>query len=104
MARFGGKIGFAVMTKSDGVVIEEIIERTYYGDVTRNARRLETSGNLNDDISLTNSISIVADPYANENFHNIRYVEWMGSKWKATNVDVAYPRLNITLGGVWNGE
>lgn len=104
MARFSGMIGFATATKENGVVVEEINERLYYGDVIRNSRRMENSGNLNDNVVLTNSISIIADPYANENFHNIRYAVWMGSKWKVNNVDVAYPRLNLTLGGVWNGQ
>lgn len=104
MARFSGIVGFATATKVNGVVVEEIVERLYFGDVTRNSRRMESSGNVNDDVVVSNAISIVADPYANENFQNIRYVVWMGTKWKATNIDVEYPRLTINLGGVWNGQ
>lgn len=104
MAKWFGKIGFAEQVETaPGVYVNKITEREYYGDVIRNARRLQTTDQVNDDINISNEISIVADPYAMNNFHSIRWVEWMGAKWKATNVDVQYPRLTLSLGGVWNG-
>lgn len=104
MAKWYGKIGFAETVKQPGsVYIEEITEREYYGDITRNSRRLESSGHLNDDINISNEISVVADPYANQNFHMMRYVEFMGAKWKISSVEVKYPRLILTVGGVYNG-
>lgn len=103
MARFYGLVGYAIIDNDvRGLYEEEFVQRPYYGDVVRNARRLENSGGVNDNIAITNEISIVADPYAKENFHAIRYVEWMGSKWKVTNVEVQFPRLKLTLGGVYN--
>lgn len=103
MAKWFGKIGFGVTEETvPGVWSETITKREYYGDVIRNARRLQTTDKVNDDIVVTNEISIVSDPYANENFHAIRWVEFMGNKWKVTNVDVAFPRLNLTLGSVYN--
>lgn len=105
MAKWFGKIGFAEQDETaPGVYVNKITEREYYGDVIRNARRLQTTDQVNDDINISNEISIVADPYAMNNFHSIRWVEWMGTKWKATNVDVQYPRLTLSLGGVWNGD
>ena len=71
--------------------------------MTRNARRLQSSGNLNDNLVIANELSIVADPYANENFHAIRYAEFMGAKWKISSVQVQYPRLVLELGEVYNG-
>lgn len=104
MAKFYGKIGYA-MTKetTPGVWVEEIVERSYYGDVIRNIRRLQSSENLNDDINVSNEISIVADAFANQNFHSMRYVEYMGAKWKVSSVEVKYPRLILNVGGVYNG-
>ena len=104
MARFHGMIGFSTRSKSNGIVTENIVEREYYGDVTRNSRRMEHGSQINDNMTVSNTISIVADPYANENFTNIRYVVWMNSKWKVNNIDVEYPRLVLTIGGVWNGQ
>lgn len=105
MAKFYGVIGYAVTKETaPGVWTEEIAEQSYYGDLTRNMRRLQDSGDLNDDINVANEISIVADPYANANFHSMRYVAFMGAKWKISKVEVQYPRLILTLGGVYNGK
>lgn len=105
MAKFRGVIGFAVPTdKGAGVHAEEIVRRTYSGDLLRNNRRLESSGNINDNINISNEISILADPYANHHFHAMRYIEFGGAKWKITNVDATKrPRLVLTLGGLYNG-
>lgn len=105
MAKFYGAIGFATLTETvPGVWKEQIVEHNYYGDLLQNSRRLQAADQLNDNINVTNEISIVADPYANANFHSIRYVEFMGTKWKVSNVKVQYPRLILTLGGVYNGQ
>ena len=103
MAKFYGAIGYAVTAETTpGVWTEQITERVYYGDLVRNMRKLQTSDQLNDNINVANEISIVADPFANENFHAMRYAEFMGAKWKITNVDVQHPRLRLTIGGVYN--
>lgn len=105
MAKFYGKIGYAstVETKP-GVYEEQIVERSYYGDLIRNTRRLQSADQVNDDINISNEISIVADPYATNNFHTMRYAVFIGTKWKISNVEVSYPRLILTLGGVYNGQ
>lgn len=105
MAKFYGSVGYAdTVETTPGVWEEGITERMYFGDLTRNTRRLQSSDTLNDDINVANEISIVADPFANQNFHKMRYVSFMGSKWKITNVEVQYPRLILTIGGVYNGQ
>jgi hypothetical protein len=106
MARFFGAIGYgeSVETPVDsGVWIDTIIESEYYGDVIRNAKRDEAGEGLNDNIKVGNSISIVADQYANEHFWNIKYVRWAGALWLVTSVEVRSPRLIMYLGGVYNG-
>lgn len=105
MAKFYGPVGYAeTVETSPGVWQEQITERMYYGDLTRNTHRFQSSATLNDDINVANEISIVADPFANANFHLMRYVEFMGAKWKITNVEAQYPRLILTVGGVYNGQ
>lgn len=81
---------------------ENVVERHYYGDVLEPSRRFSSSDKVNDDISVENRISIISDPFAIENFHNILYISWMGSNWKVTKVDVQFPRLILTLGGVYS--
>lgn len=103
MAKFYGVIGFAeTVETSPGVWKEQITEHNYFGDVGRNTRQLQTTDQVNDNINIANEISIVADPYANENFHTMRYIEFMGAKWKITKVEVQRPRLILTVGGLYN--
>ena len=103
MAKFYGVIGYGDTVEVEpGIWEDQIVEHEYYGDLIKNTRKLESSGGINDDINIMNNISIVADPYANKNFHNMRYVTFMGTKWKITNVEVSYPRLILTLGAIYN--
>ena len=105
MAKYFGQVGFGETVETEPGIWEDlIVEHSYYGDVYRNSRLLQNSGGLNDNINVANQISIVADPYANQNFHSMRYVKYMGTAWKITNVEVQYPRLILTIGGVFNGD
>lgn len=105
MAKWYGVIGYIETVETTPGVYEEVAtERKYYGDLTRNSRRLQTANQVNDNVNISNELSIVADPYANAHFHTMRYAEFKGTRWKITNVEVQYPRLILTLGGVYNGE
>lgn len=105
MAKFYGVIGYVETKESTpGVWSEVITERLYYGDVIQFFRKWDVDSKVNDNVNINNKISIVADPFAYENFQYMRYVEWMGVKWKITNIEVQYPRLNLTIGGVYNEQ
>src|SRR5690349_212138 len=104
MAKFFGRVGYGVpVQQSPGVHVDQIVEREYTGDVVRNTRQLTQGEKVNPDISVGNSISIVADAYANDHFFAIRYVEWAGTKWTVTDVEVRRPRLLLRLGEEYNG-
>ena len=104
MARFYGEVGFGhAVEGAAGVFSDVITEKKYYGDVTRNARRLQSTQEVNQNPVIENSISIIADEYANGNINAIRYVRWMGTLWVATVAEVQRPRLILRLGGVYNG-
>jgi hypothetical protein len=104
MAKFYGEIGYGeTVETSPGVWQDTIVEYSYYGDVIRNARKLQEGEYLNNDLSVGNSISIVADAYANEHFFAIRYIKWAGTLWTVSDVEVQSPRLLLRLGGVYNG-
>lgn len=103
MGRFYGLIGYADNVETAPGVWEPVItERNYFGDVKKLSRRLQTIDQLNDNLTVNTEISIVADPFAYENFHTMRYIKWMGASWKITNVDVQRPRLVLSIGGVYN--
>lgn len=105
MARFYGVIGYSEnqMESTPGVWSESVVERRYYGDVVRDTRQLESGAKVNNDLAVGNSISVLADAYANERFHAIRYVRWAGTLWIVSDVQVQSPRLLLRLGGIYNG-
>lgn len=104
--KFYGEIGYGetVETPSGSGVYEDVIvEYSYYGDVERNTRRLQEGEYLNNDLTVNNQISIVADAYANEHFFAIRYIKWAGTRWIISDVEVRSPRLILRMGAVYNG-
>lgn len=106
MNRFYGRVGYGEsqeFPEGSGVWVDNITEYPYFGDVIRNSRRLDRTDNLNDNIAVGNSISIVADEYAYEHFSDIRYVIWNEKPWVVDEVEVRAPRLILTLGKVYNG-
>lgn len=104
MAKFYGKIGYSMTVETEpGCWEEQIIEKNYFGDLTKNTSRYQNSSSVNDDIVIYNNIAILADPFACENFQHMKYVVFMGAKWKITNVEVERPRIFLSIGGVYNG-
>jgi hypothetical protein len=105
MARFHGEVGYnnGTVEIRPGVWEEQVVEYTYYGDIVRNSRGLNDGESVNNDISVGNSISIVADAYAREHIFAMRYVKWQGALWTINEVVVERPRLLLRLGGVYNG-
>jgi len=105
MAKFHGKIGYAITAETTpGVWTEQVTERDYFGDIVKHVQKWQSGDNLNDDIKIDNEFSVVADPFAYENFHAMKYVKWMGAPWKIVKIDVQRPRIRLTIGGVYNGE
>lgn len=105
MAKYCGMIGYAVSSESEtqpGVWINTIIERKAYGDLVRISRKSQTTENVNDDISIDNELSIVAEPFALSHLQFIKYITMYGSKWKVTSVRIEHPRLILSVGGIYN--
>lgn len=110
MPRFYGAVGYIETVKDEtlpDVWKEKPVEYFYKGELLKNFRNLTKSSEdqLNDDITFSNQISITANPYAFTHMADMRYVKWMGTAWKVTGVDASnYPRLILSIGGVYNGE
>ena len=104
MPKYFGAVGYVISTeKTDGVWEDTVTEVKYRGDIVRNTVKQTDAGKTNNDISVGNSISIVADPYASAHFFAMRYVTWMGVRWVVSEVEVKRPRLILHLGGRYNG-
>ena len=105
MGKWDGKIGYAETIETEpGIWEEQITERKHYGDVLSGRWMRQSSDKVNNDINLSNRISIIADPFAIQNCSSMVYVEYAGSKWKISDIEINHPRLIINLGGVYNGE
>jgi hypothetical protein len=106
MSLFYGPIGF-VDTVEDpegsGIWVEKPIARMYRGEVSRNVKRWDNGDQVNPNLNISNTISIVADPYLNDHLNSTRYIGWLGGYWSISSVDVEPPRLVLSIGGVYNG-
>ena len=105
MAKFSGVIGYALPVESTpGVWIDSIIEKNYRGDILTDQRQLQTTEQLNDDIRVENSISIIANAYAYDNIGIMKYVVWRNTAWRIQSFNIDRPRIIIKIGGIYNGE
>lgn len=101
--KYYGEIGFGITVETARDVWEQqIVRKRYSGDVIQFSKRWENGETLNDNLRITNKISVVGDPFAFEHFQEILYLTWMKTKWKVIDVSVEYPRLLLGLGGVYN--
>ena len=105
MAKFYGAIGYAVSEETTpGVWKDTIIERPYTGDIVTNSRNWRQIGNVNPDLTISDTISIIADGFSLSGNSEMKYVNWRGSLWEIANVIIERPRVILTLGGLYNGQ
>lgn len=106
MARYHGTIGFLVTADNQetGIAEEQAVEKPFFGTVIEHTRKWSENDHLNDDLTLSNQISITATDYAFKNASSIAYATFMGQRWKVTSMRVKYPNIILTLGGIWNGQ
>lgn len=106
MNKWHGIIGYVEDVEDEpGIWVQKATEKRYFGDILKNSSRWSASNNsLNDNRIVDSQISIVADPYAFQHFSSIKYVEFMGAVWEVSSIKPEYPRLIISMGGLWNGE
>lgn len=103
--KFSGKLGFWCGDEETkpGIFKPKIIERPYFGDVLKDKRTFQTSGNQNSNLVISNQISVISDVHLQNNWTSVKYVVWRGVKWSVKYIDVDYPRISLTLGDVYNG-
>lgn len=105
MAKWSGKIGFgATVETKPGIWKSEITEKPYRGELLDEFRRYDSPKNdsTNDEVNISNRLSIIADSYAFNHLAQIKYVELYGALWKVKSFQIQRPRLILTVGGVWN--
>lgn len=106
MARFCGNIGFVITAESatqPGVWVPTTTVRKYYGEILRNNRRWESDNKVNGDVAISNTFSVLIDDFLRSQFQYAKYIEYMGTKWEISSVEIDYPRMKIETGGLYNG-
>lgn len=104
MAKYAGLVGYVTQEEiAPGVWEAEPKHRLMKGDVLRQSNSYSGGQKVNEDVTLQHRISLVGDPFAFDNYSNIKYLVLNGVKWKVTGVEITRPRLIVTLGGLWNG-
>lgn len=105
MDRFYGAVGYITTVETrPGIYTPTTVERNYYGNVNRKNYRWESSNHMNDDTTMSMEIAIMADEYAYQHCSELKYVEYMGAKWKVNTITPDRPRLVLTIGGEYNGK
>lgn len=102
--KFSGFIGFVANIETVPGVCEDVVtERKYRGDILKNNQRFSVGATVNGDLRISNHFSIVGDRYAFDHIRDIRYLVWSGTRWIIETVELAHPRLEIDIGGIYNG-
>lgn len=109
MAKISTILGFTFTEESTdpnnpSVWGKVVTEKRYKADLIRNYKRNESSDKINDDFNISNQVSILADPFVNKNLSKLTYIEFLGSKWKISGIEISFPRLTLTIGGLYNGD
>jgi len=108
--KWSGKIGFFVDEEvfkdgvGTGVWKQKIVEKHYSGDLLRDYRTQDPSNFVNESLNISNSISIVCDRFIDEHIMDIKYIEFKHKRFKVKAFTQNYPRIELTIGGLYNGS
>lgn len=104
MSKYVGMIGFGMNRETEpGVWEDEVIERKYRGDILKNNQHFAVGGTTSGELRISNHFSILCDSFAFDHVSDIRYLEWRGNRWMVDSIEIEYPRLIMTIGGIYNG-
>lgn len=107
MAKWSGRIGFVTTSESpvgSGIYRDVVVIKSFTGDVKQVTRRWQVEDKINDDVTMNNTISVVATPYLMQNFYSIRFISFMNAWWSVNAVVMDYPRLTLEIGGLYHGD
>lgn len=105
MNKWSGKIGFADghHETKPGYREERIVEKSFFGDITKMTVRESESNSILPNATVRNSVSVLLNPYIHDNIMNIRYFTWLGKRWIPQSIDIEWPRVILRPGEVYNG-
>lgn len=104
MSRFRGPIGINRGTQETAPGIHQVVieEVTVYGEI-RNVAARWSQQNANETLRAQHLLSVVTPEDSEIDFNAVVYVVWKGRKWSVVSIQYKRPRVDLTLGGLYNG-
>lgn len=104
MTKFRGNIGLkrGATETSPGIFTQTIDEMEVSGEMRGLGARWQ-SMEMNDSLSARHVLSIITPEDSIINFTETVYVWWQGRKWSVISIEYKRPRIELRLGGLYNG-
>lgn len=80
-------------------MIDEVVVR---GEL-RNVQASWSQQSMNDTVRARHVLSVVTPEKSTIDFNAVVYVVWFNQKWTVTSIQYKRPRVELTLGGLYNG-
>lgn len=108
--KWSGDIGFFIDKEvvkdgvGTGVWKKQIEDKHYGGEVIRDYRSQENNNFVNENLNINNTISIICDRFIDDHIMDIVYITFKNKKFKVKGFTVNYPRIELQIGGLYNGK
>lgn len=103
--KWAGEIAYSMQVETEKHVWDEqVVKKPAMGDLIEFSKNNDQSNNINVDFSLSNQLSVVMDPFIQNNFQNILYVTINGGKWTVSSAKIRYPRIILSFGKLYKEE
>lgn len=104
MAKFRGKIGMnrGPVETGPGIFTRTIEDVEVSGEMKSIGLRWPAAG-MQDGIKAKHILSIIVPEKESIEFNEVVYVIWHNVKWSVVDISYERPRINLTLGGRYNG-
>lgn len=104
MSRYRGSIGInrGSVEGAPGVYSVVVDEIEVSGEIRNIGARWQNAG-MRDSLAARHVLSIVTPEYSDIDFTEVVYIVWKGKKWSVISIEYKRPRIELTLGGLYNG-
>ncbi len=104
MAKFWGTIGInrGAIEGEPGILTPNIEEVQVAGNMRLEGARWRNH-ELGDSVTARHVLSIVTLEDSTINFAEAVYISWQNQKWSVVAIKYIRPRIELTLGGLYNG-
>jgi hypothetical protein len=104
MTKFRGNIGLnRGPVESDPGIFSQVIEDVEVTGEMLNLGLGWQGVGMQDSLSAKHILSIIIPEEESVEFNEVVYVEWHSRRWNVTSIEYKRPRINLTLGGLYNG-